>query len=180
MAGSNDGRPSWSRDGLWIYFRSDRSGVQQIWKAPANGGAAVQLTRGGGFEAFESLDRSLVYYVKSRDDPGLWTIPLSGGPETAVLPHVRAGYWALCDTGVYSFAPHVLSDIRFITEAKSSTGGSIQFFSFATRRSRSVGAIEKPLPWRTPGLTVSRDCRQIMWSQIDSTESDLMLVENFR
>ena len=38
--------PSWSRDGKWIAFVSDRSGEEQVWLAPASGGAAArQLTR---------------------------------------------------------------------------------------------------------------------------------------
>ena len=41
--------PSWSRDGKWIYFASDRSGEYQVWKMPAGGGEAVQLTRKGGY-----------------------------------------------------------------------------------------------------------------------------------
>jgi len=31
-----------------------------------------QLTRHGGFAAFESLDGKTVYYAKDRDVPGLW------------------------------------------------------------------------------------------------------------
>jgi len=34
---------SWSHDGKWIYFCSDRSGTYQIWKMPAQGGEATQL-----------------------------------------------------------------------------------------------------------------------------------------
>jgi Tol biopolymer transport system component len=30
--------PSWSRDGKWVYFASNRSGTFQVWKAPLNGG----------------------------------------------------------------------------------------------------------------------------------------------
>lgn len=38
--------PSWSRDGKWIAFVSDRSGEEQVWLAPASGAApARQLTR---------------------------------------------------------------------------------------------------------------------------------------
>ncbi len=32
-----DVRPSWSRDGRWIYFGSNRSGTNQIWKSSVTG-----------------------------------------------------------------------------------------------------------------------------------------------
>ena len=32
--------PSWSRDGRWIYFGSNRTFAYEIWKAPAEGGRA--------------------------------------------------------------------------------------------------------------------------------------------
>jgi len=77
--------PSFSRDGRFIYFASNRTGAYQVWKAPATGGAAVQITRGGGFHAIESPDGQFLYYAKSPSDPGLWRVPLSGGNEEPVL-----------------------------------------------------------------------------------------------
>ncbi|MDQ3545896.1 MAG: serine/threonine-protein kinase, partial [Verrucomicrobiota bacterium] len=69
---SHDVTPSWSRDGRWVYFCSNRSGARQIWKVPAGGGPAVQVTRQGGFEAFESPDGELLYYTKGRGPGGIW------------------------------------------------------------------------------------------------------------
>ena len=89
---SEEGRPGWSQDGRWIYFRSDRSGSQQIWKMPAEGGPPVQVTRTGGFEAFESPDGKLLYYTKGRQTPGLWSMPVGGGEETRVLEKVLSNY----------------------------------------------------------------------------------------
>jgi len=45
---SDDVVPSWSRDGRWVYFVSNRSGENQVWKVPAEGGEAVQVTRKEG------------------------------------------------------------------------------------------------------------------------------------
>ena len=42
----NNTRPSWSLDGRWIYFASDRTGDWQIWKMPSAGGKPEQITRG--------------------------------------------------------------------------------------------------------------------------------------
>ena len=63
---SEDVTPSWSHDGAWVYFASNRDGTFQVWKAPSNGGAAVQVTKQGGFSPFESPDGQYVYYAKGR------------------------------------------------------------------------------------------------------------------
>ncbi|TCR05008.1 WD40 repeat protein [Neorhizobium sp. JUb45] len=41
--GRNDG-PDFSADGKWIYFNSSRTGRMQIWRLPAEGGAAERIT----------------------------------------------------------------------------------------------------------------------------------------
>ena len=91
--------PSWSRDGNWIYFASNRTGASQVWKAPADGGPAQQVTTGGGFAAVESPDGRYVYYAKGRTVTGLWRVPTGGGTEEPVLNRLKAGhwgYWAIC------------------------------------------------------------------------------------
>jgi Tol biopolymer transport system component len=35
---SEDSMSAWSHDGKWIYFSSNRSGTDQIWKMPATAG----------------------------------------------------------------------------------------------------------------------------------------------
>jgi hypothetical protein len=52
---SDNVNASWSRDGKWIYFTSNRSGQWQIWKMPSDGGEPVQLTKQGGFLALIAL-----------------------------------------------------------------------------------------------------------------------------
>src|SRR5438552_88388 len=77
--------PSWSQDGRWIYFGCTRSGSMQIWKVPSEGGPALQVTRQGGFEGFESADGRFFYYAKGRAMPGIWRAPVAGGDESLVL-----------------------------------------------------------------------------------------------
>jgi len=97
---SVEARPSWSHDGRWIYFRSDRSGIAQIWKMPADGGTPMQVTRGGGFEAIESRDGKLLYYVKSHGGNSIWSVPIGGGEEVIVLQPVMQGHWAVGYKGI--------------------------------------------------------------------------------
>lgn len=40
--------PSFSRDGKWVYFASDRSGGWQVWRVPVAGGSAQQLSAKAG------------------------------------------------------------------------------------------------------------------------------------
>src|SRR5207302_1584076 len=68
--------PSWSQDGKWIYFASDRGGRFEIWRAPAQGGSAGQITRNGGYVALESADSKTLYYSKSSSGP-LYARPLA-------------------------------------------------------------------------------------------------------
>ena len=55
---------SWSRDGAWIYYGSNRTGAWQIWKMPSGGGASIQVTGQGGFNALEGVEGRFLYYTK--------------------------------------------------------------------------------------------------------------------
>ena len=53
----------------------------------------------------------------------------------------------------------------------------LRYFDFATRQSTLVAG---NLGMVSFGLTASRDGRTILYSRIDSSVNDLMLVDNFR
>jgi Tol biopolymer transport system component len=164
-------RPSWSRDGRWIYFGSSRSGSMQIWKAPASSGPAVQVTRHGGFGGFESSDGKYLYYTKDRVAHGIWRIAVTGGEETLVLDqHTAGGWdsWAVAEQGIY-----------FANTSKPAHP-LIEFFSFATGKVTLVAAIGRGIGSGVTGLAVSPDNRWLLYPQFDSGGSDIMLIEKFR
>jgi serine/threonine protein kinase len=161
-------RPSWSRDGKWIYFGSNRTGDWQIWREPAEGGNAVQVTRQGGREAFESFDGNFVYYTRGFGIPGIWKVPVAGGEETLVLDEALQGFWALRDNGIYFINP------------KATPLPTIEFLDFATGHTKRVAAIEKEFQLTHPSLAVSPDGRWLLYAKEEILESDIMLVENFR
>jgi Tol biopolymer transport system component len=163
---ANDNAPSWSRDGKWIYFASDRSGENQVWKVPADGGEAVRVTKNGGFVALESPDGQWIYYTKNEGRSSVWRLSKVGGEEAQVLESVDEQAFAIVNKGIY-----------FIQTSDSADRNSIQFFDFATKGTQTIGVIENPV---LSYLTVSPDGRSILYSQVDQTGNDLMLVENFR
>ncbi|HEX9000528.1 MAG TPA: winged helix-turn-helix domain-containing protein, partial [Blastocatellia bacterium] len=165
MDDAEDIRPSWSHDGKWIYFSSNRSGNHQLWKQKVAGGPAQQLTWQGGREAYESPDGQFVYYTRGTNEPGIWRVPVTGGEETRVLEQGRQGAWAVQSQGIYF--------LSFAAKAR----GAIEFFNFATGRKTPISVFEKE---ETYGLTVSADGRRLMWAQMDRNESDLMLLEHSR
>ncbi len=164
--------PVWSRNGRWIYFASGRSGSLQIWKMPANGGEPVQMTRSGGAEASESPDGRWVYYTKVPEvGPGLWSIPADGGEEVRILDSARFGYWSVARTGIYFI------DFNVATEAPR----PVKFFDFQTRHVTQIGAVENSVAWsNTPGFAIDPDGHWLLYSNLESTDADLLLVDNFR
>jgi Tol biopolymer transport system component len=167
---ANHVRPSWSKDGRWIYFGSNPSGDAQIWKAAAHGGVAVQVTKRGGFEAFESPDGKFVYFAKSTAQQGIWKVPVEGGEETLVLEKVRPSLFAVTGQGIYFF------------DAGSPGGTALKLYSFATSKVTLLREFSKEtrVDTNSTALSVSPDGRWILYTQMDQAGSDLVLVENYR
>jgi dipeptidyl aminopeptidase/acylaminoacyl peptidase len=86
--------PSFSRDGRYVYFASDRSGDLQVWKVPLNGGQPQQVTRRGGFAALEGSDGYLYYTKQPGNNPEICRVAVSGSDENCTLPHLRPRTWS--------------------------------------------------------------------------------------
>jgi len=156
-----DGPDSWSRDGKWIYFISKN----QVWKRPAGGGNAIQITREGGSYAHESPDGKFLYYLKNGEEfTSLWKVPVEGGDETSVLESVCCLNFAVVDRGLY-----------FIPEPHQEHS-SVQFLSFATGKILTIAALTGVSAY---GSSVSPDGRWLLYSQYEPQGSDLWMVENF-
>ena len=173
--------PSWSRDGRWIYFSSNRpaegksgegrSGRLQIWKMPADGGAAIQMTQEGGFEPMESPDGRWVYFTQYRGSSSIRRMPAAGGDETALFDFHQKGYsrfWTATNEGVY------------FAVANSNTQSAIKFFNFSTGIEKTLASIDRVMPSGVSGLTVSSDGKWLLFPLYSQRGSDLMMIENFR
>ena len=164
--------PSWSHDGKWIYFASGLTHSNlTLWRVAATGGHAVQLTKTASVMPVESPDGQYVYFVRFTEGKfRLWRIRSDGSGETVVkaMPPLNSdGYeWWPFESGIYFYAYKVGT-------------AEIDFLDLDTSRIRRVYTLDKPpAPW-LGGLSVSPDRRWLLYSRIDETASDLMLVENF-
>jgi Tol biopolymer transport system component len=157
--------PSWSRDGNWIYFRSDRSGRREIWRAKVAGGAAEQVTRNGGFIAFESTDGKTLFYTKAQDSP-IFATPVNGGPERQIVDYSVLRALAVVDEGIY-----------YIGRRGEDGRNPLQLYEFSAGKSREIVRLDRVTQY---GITVTPDRKTFLFSREMSSGADLMLVENFR
>jgi len=164
---ADDGVASWSRDGRSIYFVSNRTKAWEVWKMPADGGDAIQVTRNGGYVAFESMDGEFLYYGKRMHESTLWRRPVRGGEETQVLDSIEGFSFALLDKGIY-----------FIRPPEAGGNCTLRFLSFKTGAVQIIASMPRA---GNGGLSVSPDGRYALYTQEDQVPGrDLMLVENFR
>jgi Tol biopolymer transport system component len=167
-APSEESNPSWSPNGMWIYFRSDQAGVGQIWKAPAVGGTQSRVTTGEALRAIPSPDGRLLYFVRSADAHGLWSVPVEGGREEFVLPDVRDGYWDVADSGIFYLA---------LRKEGSSAAQHLRFFGFATGAVSTLPAPPQHWEYLVPGFSAAHDRTFVLWARLDNAIRDLLVID---
>ncbi|MBN9663964.1 MAG: PD40 domain-containing protein [Acidobacteria bacterium] len=167
--------PQWSPDGRQLYYTSNQSGTWQVWRIPATGGTPVQVTRQGGCCARFSPDGQTIYYAKGYSAGGIWKTAAEGGVEEVVIPEVQAeywGFWAVVEKGIYFLG--------------GGTPGvppppSIRFYDFQTRHISTVAHHEKPgFLMGAYSYSISPDRRYLLTSQLDTSTSDIMLIDTIR
>ena len=92
----------------------------------------------------------------------MWRLAVSGGVALKVLEGIL-GIFAVLEGGIY-YIDRLSGDAR------------LQYFEFATRRSTTVA---RSLGNVGLDVTASPDGRTILYSRMDSSIEDLILVENF-
>jgi len=162
----NKNVPSWSRDGRWIYFESDRAGAQEIWRIPATGGSEERITLGGGGPADESADGKTLFFKRAafNADGPLLALPLVGGLERKVLECVSQRGFAVGQGGIYHLGC-----------SAEGRAAPLYLLDPAAGRDRLLGKLEQACC-----LTVSTDGKTILYEKDENQGSDLMMIENFR
>jgi Tol biopolymer transport system component len=158
--------PSFSRDGRYVWFSSNRTGRFEIWRVPFAGGTEEQFTRDGGLTGFESWNGKTIYYNKSPDSP-IFAQDVGGGPERQVLAGVYSSAFGLAPDGIW-----------FVGQAVAGKESALQFFRFTDGKTRTVTTVDNP--WWGSSLGVSPDGRTVLYSVVATPGSVLEMVEGFR
>ena len=168
--GSFDQVPSWSRNGQWLYFSSNRSGASEIWRVAVERDAAQQITKNGGGVPFESWDGRTLYFSKpTLGGRSVFAMPVDGGAERALGIDVVFWNYFPEKRGLYFTSLPI---------------GRRAPYSYEIRLLDSSGKIsilhEIRLASMSPGLSATADGLTILIAGVAEIKQDLLRIENFR
>ncbi|MCU0227188.1 MAG: hypothetical protein MUF01_06075 [Bryobacterales bacterium] len=160
--------PQWSPDGGFLYVSSNRSGSQELWRIPVHGGEARQITIGTGTNGYATADGTRLYYARTMNGPGIYSLRLDGplpreGTRVLEAPHAFIGHWELGDPHLY----HVLPAGR----------GTATLYEVDPTTLKPVRAI--PLPGFPAaydgGLAITPDGSTVYYTTLDRAGSNIMI-----
>ncbi len=156
---SEEEYPSWSHDGKYIYFTSNRTGQRELWRVPAVGGDPQQITEGGAETALEGPSGTEIVYARGRK---LWRRQMADGSEQMICDVVENDF-AVGGGGLF-FVPPGPSDYRMVDWIDLRSGV----------RRRVLSGIG---PRGPDSIGVTPDGSRLVYSRIDSNESETIIVE---
>ena len=159
-------KPHWSPDGEWIYFGgADADGTDGIWKVRPSGADLAMVFEGQNYFAGVSSDEGWLYYLA---EGAIWRVRTSGGTPEQIAD--QPGQVAVTDHGVF-----------FTRREETDFSVKILFMRLPGGEVIDTGiAVEPNGSDRWVIIAASRDARRLTWVQRARSESDIVLVENFR
>jgi TolB protein len=158
----------WSHDGRSVYFISHASRSAGLWRHILATGEEARISRKQGHSFAESADGGFVYLSAGRSlgatNYGIWKLPVAGGEEVELVKTAseRAGF----------------TREGFYYEAGVDAGGArIYFYNYATGKSTPAGEVRRGA---NRSMAASPDGRWLFYPQVEHTDTDLYMTENFR
>ncbi|MFM8392873.1 MAG: winged helix-turn-helix domain-containing protein [Acidobacteriota bacterium] len=161
--------PSWSADGRFIYYVSNRLRLPQVWKIPVAGGAPVKVTEPNSRDPLESADGKLLYFTNI---DRLWQKDLVSGLESAVPgmeAEVVSRYWDQTPTGIYFGQPSGEKSDRFL----------LRHLDLRTGRVEVVLELKGVMAKWVPGISVSPDEQWISVSYLTNVLGEVQLLDDW-
>ena len=116
--------PTFSPDGRFIAYASDKSGNFDIWVQPIAGGNAVQVTKSPAADTQPSWspDGGIIAFRSERDGGGLYLVPALGGQERLLVNEGNNPTWSRDGKEIWYFSDSLMQhDIRL--KAIAASGG---------------------------------------------------------
>ena len=173
---ADDVAPSWSRDGRWLYFASNRDGTWQIYRLTLDDASDPErVTLYGGVAAAEGPDGMLLVVRGDQEgQEGLWRLTLgeNGLPldqqATRIYQRLSPADWA--NWAVEGGFVYVLAR-RFDGEV-----AILQINPWTLERDFVASTSGVP---DQPGLAVYPGARRFLVSLSERSDSDIVLVQDF-
>jgi hypothetical protein len=115
----------------------------------------------------ESTSTTSIPPVGTASITKLKRMPVEGGEERVILDIGRRGLWGVTARGVLYVREENDADV-------------INLFQAGDGKIIRIGRLPFPLPREFPRMIFSRDGRWALGNQVESRESDLMMIEPFR
>lgn len=157
-------RPSWSRDGRYIYFDTTRGGAPEIWRRDLKTNQDQVIALAGFMIGIESPDGKRLFYQEN-EQLHVWVSDPDGGSprqlsQVSPTPDLD---WTPVGTSIY-FA------------SSTSTGGAdILAFDVISGKLRKLGHVSQNLALGTPSFVVSPDGQTLLYAAIDNSSSEIKL-----
>jgi Tol biopolymer transport system component/DNA-binding winged helix-turn-helix (wHTH) protein len=165
--GSNDMHPSFSSDGRWVYFSSDRSGRMEVWRTPVGETSPEQLTVNGAIQGQVSQDGTWLYFQKTPETE-LWRMPVAGDQGQ---PQLVDSDITMSD--LYHWQPHD----QGILLARAAPGNTVTL-EYIDSESSARALLQTLSTGRLAfGFAASEDLSVLVGAVVDRVDSDLMLVD---
>lgn len=155
--------PYYTTDGK-IYYSSNKDSSWSTWKMEKDGSNASMIVEDAYAPQLSSSNEHL-YYCK-KEQMGLWQIELSTGTESQLIEDFHPMFWgafAVAESGIY----YLNSETK-----------RFEFFDFISRKSKIVYQPQRRIPRLGTTLSLSADGKKLFFSQIDTHDSDIMLLQD--
>lgn len=157
-------RPSWSRDGRYIYFDTTRGGAPEVWRRDLKTNQDQVIAPAGFMIGIESPDGKQLFYQENEQRHVWVSDPDGGSPRqlSQVSPTPDLD-WAPVGTSIY------------FASSTSTEGADILAFDVSNGKLRKLGHVSQNLALGTPSFVVNPDGQTLLYAAIDNSSSEIKL-----